>query len=102
MLPEANGAPLSPWMSRGRHVNGAKSHELIDGESGIGDDPSERALSDYLVVRHDNTTVRHVAAKDHMAPFLAAEHESDAFQGGTDLRPDRSAGSWATPAATTS
>jgi hypothetical protein len=69
-----------------------KSHELIDGESGIGDDPSEGALPDLLVVRYDNTPVRDVATKDHMAPLLAAEDEAGAFQRGTDLAPGQTGG----------
>lgn len=69
-----------------------KFYELVDGEPGIGDDSPEGALPNLLVVRHDDTTVRLVAAKDHMAPLLAAEHKAGAFQGGPDLAPRKTRG----------
>jgi hypothetical protein len=54
-------------------------YELINSESGVGDDPSECTLSDLPVVGHDNTSIRVAAAQDHMAAGLAAELEAGAF-----------------------
>jgi hypothetical protein len=57
-------------------------YELIDSHAGIGDDAAEGARSDLLVVGHDNPNMRLVAAENHMAATLAAEHEACPFQGG--------------------
>jgi hypothetical protein len=41
-----------------------------------GDDAAEGARSDLLVVGHDNPSMRFVAAENHVAATLAAEHEA--------------------------
>jgi hypothetical protein len=41
------------------------------------------ARSDLLVVGYDNPGMRFVAAEDHVAATLAAEHEACPFQGGS-------------------
>lgn len=69
----------------------AKFHKLFDGESGVGDDPAERA--DLLVVGNDDSGVRPVAAEDHVAAGLAAEDEPGALKGGLQGPTDRS-GAW--------
>jgi hypothetical protein len=58
-------------------------YELIDGHAGVGDDAAEGAHSDLLVVGYDNSGMRFVAAEDHVAATLAAEHEACTFQGGS-------------------
>jgi len=57
-------------------------YELIDGHAGVGDDAAERARSDLLVVGHDDSGMRLVAAKNHVAATLASEHKACTFQGG--------------------
>ena len=60
-------------------------YELIDRESGVGDDASECTLSDLPVIRHDDTSIRVAAPEDHVAACLAAELEAGAFQSRADL-----------------
>jgi hypothetical protein len=62
-----------------------QSHELVNGESGIGDDAAERTGSDLLVVGNNGPGVRLVAAEDHVAAGLAAEDEPGVLKGGTDF-----------------
>jgi hypothetical protein len=57
-------------------------HELFNGYAGVGDDAPERSGSDLLVVGDDGPGVRLVAAQDHVASGLAAEHKASAFKCG--------------------
>jgi hypothetical protein len=61
-------------------------HELLDGKPGVDDDAAERARSDLLVIRNDDSCVRSVAAENHMAAGLAAEDEPRALKSSTDLK----------------
>jgi len=54
--------------------------KLADGEAGIGNDPPERPLSDLAMIGDDHAGGRVVAAQDHVAAALAAEHETSPFQ----------------------
>ena len=69
---------------------------MIDGHAGVGDDAAEGARSDLLVVGYDNSGMRFVAAEDHVAATLAAEHEPARSRAALTSRPDRSIGSLAT------
>ena len=57
-------------------------YELIDGHASVGDDTAEGARSDLLVIGYDDPGMRLVAAENHVAATLAAEHEACSFQGG--------------------
>jgi hypothetical protein len=59
--------------------------ELFNGQPGIGNDPTERAGSDLLMVGDNGPCVRLVAAKHHVAAGLAAEDKPRAFQGSADF-----------------
>jgi hypothetical protein len=59
--------------------------ELFNGESGVGDDATERAGSELLVVGNNGPRVRLVAAKHYVAAGLAAEDEPGALQGSADF-----------------
>jgi hypothetical protein len=61
-----------------------KLHELIDGQSSIGDDAPQRASSNLLVVRDDDPSVRLDTTKDHMAAGLSPKYEASALQCGTN------------------
>jgi hypothetical protein len=61
------------------------SQELIDGETGVGDDAPERALADLFVVGDDNTAIRNLAAEDHVAAGLPTKHEAGALQSPSDF-----------------
>ena len=58
---------------------------MIDGQSGVGDDAAERAGPDLLVVGDDGPGVGHLAAQDHVASGLAAEHEPGPLESGADV-----------------
>ena len=60
-------------------------YELIDGHAGVGDDATEGTRSNLLVVGYDNSAMRFVAAENHVAAPLAAEHEACPFQSGPHL-----------------
>jgi hypothetical protein len=59
--------------------------ELFHGESSVGDDASERAGSELLVVGNNRPRVGLLAAKHHMASGLAAENEASALKRGADF-----------------
>jgi len=59
--------------------------ELLDGESGVGDDATGRAGSKLLVVGNNDPCVRLVAAKHHVAAGLTAEDETGAPQGSANF-----------------
>ena len=56
-------------------------YELIDGHAGVGDNAAEGASSNLLMVGYYNSGMRFVAAENHVAPTLAAEHEACPFDG---------------------
>jgi hypothetical protein len=60
-------------------------HELFDRQSRIGYDASQRAGSDMLVIRHDDTGMWIVATKDHVTACLPSEHETRALQRSANL-----------------
>jgi hypothetical protein len=62
-----------------------QSHELIEGQTGVRNDATERADSDLLVVGNHNASIRLVASQNHVTAALAAEDESDAFQSGAHI-----------------
>jgi hypothetical protein len=57
------GCPFPPYILHGPSLMPQISHELIDGEAGVGDDTPERTLADLFVVGHDNAAIRTVAAE---------------------------------------
>jgi len=59
--------------------------ELFKGESAIGDDAAERAGSELPVIGNNDSCVRSVAPKHHVAACLAAKDKAGALQGGADL-----------------
>jgi hypothetical protein len=60
-------------------------NKLFKGESGVGNDATERAASELLMVGHNGSCVRSIAAKYHMAALLPAEEEPGALQGSPDF-----------------
>jgi hypothetical protein len=61
--------------------------KFIHGQSSIGDNAPERALSDLPMVGHDHTGKYVFATEDHMAAGLTAELEPGKFQSQTNLGP---------------
>jgi hypothetical protein len=76
--------------------------ELLYGQPGVGYDPSQRASADLRVVWHDDASIGILASEDHVAAGLATECEAPTFECATHLPPERSVGSVATYAASTS
>jgi len=60
--------------------------KFLHGQSSVGDDAPERALSDLPMVGYDHAG-KWVSATDHMAAFLTAELEPGAFQSQANLAP---------------
>ena len=61
--------------------------KFIHGQSSIGDNAPERALSDLPMVGYDHAGKWVSATEDHMAAFLTAELEPGAFQSQANLAP---------------
>lgn len=51
-------------------------HELIDTESCLSNDGSERTSVQFFMIRHGDLGERLIPAEDHMAAFLTPEDES--------------------------
>ena len=66
--------------------------KLIHGQSSVGNDTSERSLSDLPMVGHDHTGEWVAATEDHMAAGLTAELEPGAFQSQANLAPGQIGG----------
>jgi hypothetical protein len=53
---------------------------MFDRQAGIGNDSSQRAATDLLVVRDNDSREGFIAAKHHVTAPLPAEYESSALQ----------------------
>jgi hypothetical protein len=53
--------------------------ELVDSQACVGNDLSQGALPDLLVIGNDDPGLRVAAAKNHVAAALAAKDESGAL-----------------------
>jgi hypothetical protein len=58
---------------------------LLNGEAGVGDDATERAGAELFVIGNDDSCVRLVATKHHVAAGLPTKHEPDALKRGPDF-----------------
>ena len=54
--------------------------ELLDGQSSVHDDTTKGSEPDHLVIGDDDTTVGHVAPKNHVTDSLATEDETGTLQ----------------------
>ena len=61
--------------------------KFLHGQSSVGDNAPERALSDLPVVGHDHAGKWVSATEDHVAAGLTAELEPGTFQSQADLAP---------------
>ncbi len=57
-------------------------HELVGGQTRIGNDSSQSALPDLFVIWNHDRCMGFTTAKDHVAAALAAEYESRTLQSG--------------------
>jgi hypothetical protein len=59
--------------------------ESFNAKSGVGDDAAQCAGADLLVVGNNDPGIRLIAAQNHVAAGLTAEHEPGALKGGADF-----------------
>ena len=86
--PCPSGSMVPQLRLRARRGNSSSEqlHELIDCETGVRDDPAQRAGSNSLVIGNNDPRIRLVAAQHHMAAGLPAEDKPDALQSGADFQ----------------
>ena len=57
-----------------------QGEELLDGQSSVRDDTTKGSEPYHLVIGDDDTTVGHVAPKNHVTASLATEDETGTLQ----------------------